>query len=81
VWSLDFSQPYGPSRPVTGIALPLYWLGRDADHSSASHAKFKTIVEGFFFFGLSDYRHCGHSWPIVSASVDNEDDCGEHGGM
>jgi hypothetical protein len=35
----------------------------------------------FFLFGLWDYRHCGHSWPIVPASGDNEDDCGEHDGM
>jgi hypothetical protein len=35
----------------------------------------------FFLFGLWDYRHCGHSWPILPASGDNEDDCGEHDGM
>jgi hypothetical protein len=31
----------------------------------------------FFLFGLWDYWHCGHSWPIVPASGDSEDDCGE----
>jgi hypothetical protein len=24
--SLDVSQPYGPSQPVRGTALPFYWL-------------------------------------------------------
>jgi hypothetical protein len=24
--SLDFSHPYGPSRPVTGTALPFLWV-------------------------------------------------------
>jgi hypothetical protein len=33
---------------------------------------------GFFLFGLWDYRQF---WPIVPASGDNEDDCGEHDGM
>jgi hypothetical protein len=34
-------------------------------------------MEGFFLFGLWDYWHCGHSWPIVPASDDSKDDCGE----
>jgi hypothetical protein len=32
---------------------------------------------GFYFFGLWDNWHCGHSWPIVPVSGDSEDDCGE----
>jgi hypothetical protein len=44
--------------------------------------KLSVVSTSFFFlFGLWDYRHCGHSWPIVPASGDNEDDCGEHDGM
>jgi hypothetical protein len=35
----------------------------------------------FFLFGLCGYWHCGHSWPIVPASGDSEDDCGEADGM
>jgi hypothetical protein len=31
----------------------------------------------FLLFGLWGYWHCGHSMPIVPASGDNEDDCGE----
>jgi hypothetical protein len=35
----------------------------------------------FFYSGLRGYWHFGHSWPIVPASGDNEDDCGEADGM
>jgi hypothetical protein len=37
----------------------------------------------FFFFnsGLWGYWHYGHSRPIVTASGDSEDDCGEADGM
>jgi hypothetical protein len=31
----------------------------------------------FLFIYLGNYWHCGHSWPIVPASGDSEDDCGE----
>jgi hypothetical protein len=42
-----------------------------------------TIWAAYFFFnsGLWGYWHCGHSWPIVPASGDSEDDCGEADGM
>jgi hypothetical protein len=30
----------------------------------------------YFVFGLLVYWHCGHSWPIVPALGDSEDDCG-----
>jgi hypothetical protein len=35
----------------------------------------------FYFFGLRGHWHCGHSWPIVPASGDSEDDWGEADGM
>jgi hypothetical protein len=35
----------------------------------------------FILFGLCGYWHCGHSWPIVPASGESEDDCGEADGM
>jgi hypothetical protein len=34
-----------------------------------------------FLFGLWGYWLYGHSWPIVPASGDSEDDCGEADGM
>jgi hypothetical protein len=40
-----------------------------------------SIVPFFFNSVLWGYWHCGHSWPIVPASGDNEDDCGEVDGM
>jgi hypothetical protein len=36
-----------------------------------------TEVIYFYLFGLWGYCHCGHSWPIMPASDDIEDDCGE----
>jgi hypothetical protein len=40
-------------------------------------------MTGCFFFnsGLWGYWHCGQSWPIVPASGNSEDDCGEADGM
>jgi hypothetical protein len=37
------------------------------------------LINFFFFFNsrLLGYWHCGHSWLIVPASGDSEDDCGE----
>jgi hypothetical protein len=48
---------------------------------SESNPSLVTIFFFIFFFGLWGYWHCGHSWPIVAASGDGEDDCGEAHGM
>jgi hypothetical protein len=37
----------------------------------------ETLSVLFFLFRLWGYWHCDHSWPIVPASGDSEDDYGE----
>jgi hypothetical protein len=54
-------------------------LGTEMDRQDSNHAT--TAHDDFFFFFLWDYWHCGHSWHIVPASGDSEDDCGEADGM
>jgi hypothetical protein len=40
-----------------------------------------TFIYLFFFLDYETIGTASHSWPIVPASGDNEDDCGEHDGM
>jgi hypothetical protein len=49
--------------------------------SVSDSMRYLSVLKFFFNSGLGDYWHCGHSWPIVPASVDSEDDCGEADGM
>jgi hypothetical protein len=39
------------------------------------------IAPFLFYSGLRCYLHCGHAWPMVPASGDSEDDCGDADGM
>jgi hypothetical protein len=48
---------------------------------SAASQVCSPLLVNYYLFGLWGYWHCGHSWPIVPASVDSEDDCGEGDGM
>jgi hypothetical protein len=41
----------------------------------------ETEPSSFSLFGLWGYWHWDHSWPIVPASGDSEDDCGEADGI
>jgi hypothetical protein len=45
------------------------------------HGWKSTTILFIYLFGLWGYWHCGHSWTIVPASCDSEDDCGEADGM
>jgi hypothetical protein len=63
------------------IVLACYRLLAFEKHINKKCNSIVLLLTLFFFFGLWDYRHCGHSWPIVPASGDNEDDCGEQDWM
>jgi hypothetical protein len=39
------------------------------------------LLNIFFNSGLGGYWHYGHSWAIVPASGDSENDCGDADGM
>jgi hypothetical protein len=44
---------------------------------STSSFSVSSIFFLFYYFDLWGYWHCDHSWPILPASGDSEDDCGE----
>jgi hypothetical protein len=72
----------GKAVPVTGRGGP-----KGCETLRLPHFLDNRLTDGdkvdslFFLFGLWGYWHCGHSWPIVPASCDSEDDCGEADGM
>jgi hypothetical protein len=55
-------------------------LGENLPQRHFVHHKYH-MNRPFFLFGLWGYWHCGHFWPIVPASGDNEDDYGEADGL
>jgi hypothetical protein len=56
-------------------------MGNVAPFSGSKAAGNVKLTTFLLLFGLRGYWHCGHSWPIVPASGESEDDCGEADGM
>jgi hypothetical protein len=74
--SLDVSHSNGSLRPVTGIALPFLLHCQHYQETESRPTKnLKKKSECLFFVRLLALR------PIVPASGDSEDDCGEVDGM
>jgi hypothetical protein len=61
--SLDVSQPCGPSRPITGIALPsLYSVGISSLSSTSRH--FVQTLDSLHF-----YFDCGLFYDVVALTI------------
>jgi hypothetical protein len=73
---INQQQDSAPSRLFWNYFL-IVW------YSSILHTLIlsKIIIIIILLFDLWGYWHCGHSWPIVPASGDSEDDCGEADGI
>jgi hypothetical protein len=60
------------------------WLTIHVDGISIGEFVYRSLIYTtiiiILLFGLWGYWHCGHSWPIVPASGDSEDDYGEADG-
>jgi hypothetical protein len=66
------------------VIVKVFWKATGAEPPAPQylHPCIKTEIQNyvlkvFLLFELWGYLHCGHSWPIVPASGDSEDDCGE----
>jgi hypothetical protein len=73
-WPFGFQRHM--SHPARVSQSRVIWLSLTVENDVNSLVSVRSRKP----FGLWDYRHCGQSWPIVPASGDNEDDCGEHDG-
>jgi hypothetical protein len=70
-----FCPSQNPTWPDPGLN-PCRHGGKPATNRlSYGAAQFMPFL--LLLFGLWDHWHCGYSWPIVLASGDREDDCGE----
>jgi hypothetical protein len=74
-----FSHPQLPSLGMDSADWALKCRHVQLTRGKRIHTCSFVVV--FFNSGLRGYWHCGHSWPIVPASVDSEDDYGEADGM
>jgi hypothetical protein len=63
----SFARPDNKVRELATVCLP--W-----QQWTETSLWFDDVGTSAFFFLV---WHCGHSWPIVPASGDSEDDCGE----